>query len=67
MTMAAVVLFTMLGIRAAGYGPGRWQPPAPTDLTTALAGTECLSTEEALRRWEEAARGSNPSSRKETL
>ena len=66
-TMAAVVLFTMLGIRAAGYGPGRWQPPAPTDLTTALAGTECLSTEEALRRWEEAARGSNPSSRKETL
>ena len=66
-TMAAVVLFTMLGIRAAGYGPGRWQPPAPTDLTTALAGTECLSSEEALRRWEEAARGSNPSSRKETL
>ena len=66
-TMAAVILFTMLGIRATGYGPGRWQPPAPTDLTTALAGTECLSTEEALRRWEEAARGANPSSRKETL
>ena len=67
LTMAGIVLLTMLGIRAAGAGSGRRQPPSPTDLTKSLATTECLSTDEALRRMEEAARGSTPSSTKETL
>lgn len=67
LTMAGIVLLTMLGIRAAGVGSGRRQPPLPIDLTTALAATECLSTDEALRRLEEAARGSTPSSTEEPL
>jgi len=58
LTMAGVVLLTMLGIRAAGQRPGRRQPPAPTDLTTSLAATEIISTKQALQRMEEAARAS---------
>ena len=67
LTMAGIVLLTMLGIRAAGAGSSRRQQPLSTDLTSSLASTEYLSTDEALRRMEEAARGSTPSSTKEPL
>ncbi len=53
-TMAAVVLLTMLGIRAAGSGPGRRQSPPPTDLSTTLSDVELFSPDEALRRMTEA-------------
>ena len=53
-TMAAVVLLTMLGIRAAGNGPGRRQSPPPTDLSTTLSDVELFSPDEALRRMAEA-------------
>ena len=53
-TMAAVVLLTMLGIRAAGSGPGRRQSPPPTDLSTTLSDVELFSPDEALRRMAEA-------------
>ena len=53
-TMAAIVLLTMLGIRAAGSGPGRRQSPPPTDLSTTLSDVELFSPDEALRRMAEA-------------
>jgi len=53
-TIAAVVLLTMLGIRAAGSGPGRRQPPPPVDLATTLSDVELFSPDEALRRMAEA-------------
>jgi len=53
-TIAAVVLLTMLGIRAAGSGPGRHHPPPPADLSTTLADVELFSPDEALRRMAEA-------------
>ena len=53
-TMAAVVLLTMLGIRAAGSGPGRRQSPPPTDLSNALSDVELFSPDQALRRMAEA-------------
>ena len=49
-TMAAVVLLTMLGIRAAGSGPGRRQTPSQVDLSTTLSDVELFSPDEALRR-----------------
>ncbi len=49
-TMAAVVLLTMLGIRAAGSGSDRRQPPHPVDLSTTLSDVELFSPDEALRR-----------------
>ena len=67
LTMAAVVLLTVVGIRVAGHGPGRGQPPAPTDLTSSLAASERFSTEEGLRRLEEAARVPTSSVTKEPL
>ena len=53
-TIAAVVLLTMLGICAAGSGPGRHQPPPPANLSTSLADVELFSSDEALRRMAEA-------------
>lgn len=49
-TMVAVVLLTMLGIRAAGAGPGRRQPPPAADLASALSNVELYSPDEALRK-----------------
>jgi hypothetical protein len=49
-TMAAVVLLTMLGIRAAGGSSGRRQSRPPTDLSTTLSDVELFSPDEALRR-----------------
>lgn len=48
-TMAAVVVLTILGIRAAGRGPGRRQSP-PADLASALSNVELYSPDEALRK-----------------
>jgi len=67
LTMAGVVLLTMLGIRAAGQRPGRRQSPAPTDLTTSLAATEIISTKQALQQLEEEARVSTSSTTVEPL
>jgi hypothetical protein len=58
-TMAAVVLLTMLGIRAAGSGARQRQPPPPVDLATTLSDVELFSPDEALRRM--AAAESEPS------
>jgi hypothetical protein len=55
-TMAAVVVLTMLGIRAANRGLGRVQAPPPTDLTATLSDVELFSPDEALRRLAEAER-----------
>ncbi|MFM8802703.1 MAG: hypothetical protein ACKOK8_02120 [Planctomycetia bacterium] len=63
-TMAALVLLTVLGIRAAGRGPGRRAPPPPADLSASLADVEPFSVDDALRRMEESARESDhPSAR----
>jgi hypothetical protein len=60
--MAAIMVLTLLGIRAAGRGPGRRQPSPPTDLSATLSNVELFSTDEALRRMAEAesAPGQNP-------
>ena len=55
-TMAAVVLLTMLGIRAAGSGAGRRPSPPPADLSASLRDVEHFSTEEALRRLADSER-----------
>lgn len=61
LTIAALVLLTLAGIRAAGGGPTRRRPPAePRDLATALADVEACSTEESLRRLADAARNREP-------
>jgi hypothetical protein len=61
-SMAAIMVLTLLGIRAAGRGPGRRQPSPPTDLSATLSNVELFSTDEALRRMAEAesAPGQNP-------
>jgi len=64
-TMAALVVLTMLGIGAAGRGPGRKQPPPPTDLSTALSDVELFSPDEALRRLADADRSPDRSPAKE--
>jgi hypothetical protein len=64
-TMAAVVLLTMLGIRAAGSGPGRKQPPPPADLSATLSDVELFSPDEALRRLADSERRSDRSPAKE--
>ena len=66
-TMAAVVLLTALGIRAAGHGSGRRTPPAPADLTALWAATEVVSTQGALQGLEDAARVSTSSTTKDAL
>ena len=66
-TMAAVVLLTMLGIRAAGSGPGRKQPPPPADLSATLSDVELFSPDEALRRLADSERLSDRSPAKEPL
>ena len=55
-TMGVVVALTMLGMRVAGGGPVRRQPPAPADLSTTLSDVELFSAEESLRRMAEAER-----------
>jgi hypothetical protein len=65
--MAAVVLLTMLGIRAAGSGPGRKQPPPPADLSATLSDVELFSPDEALRRLADSERLSDRSPAKEPL
>jgi len=59
-TMAALVLLTVLGIRAAGRGPARRTPPPPADLATALSDVDLFSTAEALRRLEQSERTPGP-------
>ena len=49
-TMAALVLVTVLGIRAAGQGVRRRQPPSPTDLSATLSDVELFSPDQALRQ-----------------
>ena len=49
-TIAAVVLLTLLGIRAADRAPARPHEQPPTDLSAALSNVEIFSTEESLRR-----------------
>ena len=68
-TIAAVVLLTMLGIRVAGGGPARRQAAPPTDLSTNLAGVELFSPDEALRRMasEEAKRTPDETAVKESM
>ena len=66
-TMAAVVLLTMLGIRAAGSGPGRKQPPPPADLSATLSDVELFSPDKALRRLADSERLSDRSPAKEPL
>lgn len=63
-TMAAVVVLTMLGIRAANRSPGRKQPPPPTDLSAALRDVEHVSPDEALRRLSDAERSPDRSPEK---
>ena len=65
-TMAAVVALTLLGIRAASSGPARRQPPAPADLSTALADVDLFSAEESLRRMAEMERPPDRSPTKES-
>jgi hypothetical protein len=55
-TITAVVLLTMVGIGVAGRGPGRKQPPPPTDLSTTLSDVELFSPDEALQRLADADR-----------
>jgi len=64
-TMTAVVLLTMLGIRAAGSGPGRQPSPPPADLSAALSNVEFVSPDEALRRLADSERLSDRSPAKE--
>lgn len=60
-TMVAVVLLTLAGIRAAGGGPTRRRPMAePHDLASALDDAEARSTEESLRRLADASRNREP-------
>jgi hypothetical protein len=49
-TMAALVLLTLLGVRLASRGPAAAKPPPPTDLTESLADVELFSPDEALRK-----------------
>ena len=65
-SMAAVVLVTMLGIRAAGQGAARRAAPAPTDLSATLSDIELHSTEDALRRLADADRTHTQSPTKES-
>jgi hypothetical protein len=61
LTMAALVLLTLAGIRAASVGRPRRRPVAePHDLDTALADVEACSTEESLRRLADASRNREP-------
>jgi len=61
LTMAALVLLTLAGIRAAGGGPTRRRPPPdPHDLAAALADAEASSTKESLRRLADAGRNREP-------
>ena len=59
-TMVALVLLTLVGIRFAGRGPRRAEPPS-ADMEAALAGAEVVSTEESLRRLAATHLPENPS------
>jgi hypothetical protein len=59
-TMAALMLVTLAGIRAAGRGPARRASPAPADLSSTLAGADICTTEESLRRLAEHDRTRAP-------
>lgn len=59
-TMAALILLTLLAVRLAGRGPPAAEPPAPADLGKALADVELFSPTEALRKLS-AAEQSDPS------
>jgi hypothetical protein len=60
--MAALVVLTMLGIRAAGRGADRKASPPPADLAATLSDVELFSVDDALRRLEtsERADGNTP-------
>jgi hypothetical protein len=60
--MAALVVLTMLGIRAAGRGENRKASPPPADLAATLSDVELFSVDDALRRLEtsERADGNTP-------
>ena len=55
-TMAAIVLLTLVGIQVAGRGGPSRSERQPHDLSAALSGVEVCSTEEALRRLADADR-----------
>lgn len=67
LSMAALVLITMIGIRVAGRGAPRRPSPAPADLSATLSDVELHSTEDALRRLAEADRMPTPSVTKDRL
>jgi hypothetical protein len=65
LTMAAVVLLTLLGLRMTNTTPARGPAQGPGDLSATLAGVELFSPDEALRKMEQEQKSADRAAEKE--